>query len=174
MKANQGKPSRKEELKAKIHQVFERAQNPRELVALAEAIGARFYERGRSVGVIVRDPDGTERRHRLSTLGLDEHYALTKARLAPKGRAGEKEKPEKPAEDRGRKPAGASEERKGDDVADKTDREPGEPAKQEKTVESLPAYMDDILKKILGRDRDDGGKQDQRKPARDRDDDSER
>lgn len=82
MKSRTGGRSRKEDLKSALHQVFERAQSRDELQTLADALGVQFYTRGKSVGVMVHDPDGTERRHRLSTLGLMEHYQMTEGRLA--------------------------------------------------------------------------------------------
>jgi hypothetical protein len=81
MKARTGEPSRKEALKAKLHQLFERARTVDELGRLLSDEGVSFYSRGKSVGIVVRDQDGTERRHRLSTLGLESHYVQTNARL---------------------------------------------------------------------------------------------
>ena len=83
MKARTGKPSRKEEIKAKLHQIFERAESAGELARLLAAAGLAFYARGKSVGIIVQEPDGTERKHRLSTLGLLDHYDRINARLFP-------------------------------------------------------------------------------------------
>ena len=83
MRARTGKPSRKEEIKAKLHQLFERARSADELARCLAAEGIAFYARGKSVGIIVQEPDGTERKHRLSTLGLLEHYDQTNARLFP-------------------------------------------------------------------------------------------
>lgn len=78
LKQRTGRKSRKEELKALVHGLFERAQGREELVALLEKEGLSLYQRGKSVGIV----DGLDaRRHRLATLGLGEHYELTKARL---------------------------------------------------------------------------------------------
>lgn len=77
-KQRTGQKSRKEELKALLHGLFERAQNREELVSLLEQEGLSLYQRGKSIGIV----DGLDtRKHRLSTLGLVEHYELTKARL---------------------------------------------------------------------------------------------
>ena len=81
MKARTGKPSQKEQLKAKLHQVFERAASIAELSDLMGREGLTFYSRGKSVGVLVREPNGAEKRHRLATLGLEVHYERTNARL---------------------------------------------------------------------------------------------
>jgi len=82
MKTRSREPSRKEALKARLHSLFERARSFKELAELARAEGFNFYQRGKSVGVVVRDPDGQERKHRLSTLGVEEHYQKTNARLS--------------------------------------------------------------------------------------------
>ena len=82
MKARTGTQSRKEALKASLHQVFERAESGEEFQSLAASLGVAFYTRGTSVGVVVRDPDGQERKHRLSSLGVMEHYELCQARLS--------------------------------------------------------------------------------------------
>lgn len=82
MKTRNKEPSRKEALKAKLHSLFERASSFKELAELAKAEGFDFYQRGQTVGVAVRDPEGQERRHRLSTLGVQAHYEMTNRRLA--------------------------------------------------------------------------------------------
>lgn len=81
MRSRTGQASRKEELKAKLHQVFERAGSLEELQKSLGELGARLYTRGKSVGVVVRDGEG-ERKHRLAKLGLEEHYRATEARIA--------------------------------------------------------------------------------------------
>lgn len=81
MKSRTGQPSQKETLKAKVHQLFERARTVDELARLLSDEGLGFYSRGKSVGILVRDEDGTERKHRLSTLGLAAHYEQMNARL---------------------------------------------------------------------------------------------
>lgn len=81
MKARTGAPSRKEALKGRLHGVFERARSIAELHALLEAEGMTFYRRGKTRGVTVRDADGTERRHRLSALGLEPHFSATVERF---------------------------------------------------------------------------------------------
>ena len=85
MKARTGAQSRKEALKASLHQLFERAESAEEFQSLAASLGVEFYTRGASVGVVVRDPDGQERKHRLQSLGVMEHYERAQARLS-KGR----------------------------------------------------------------------------------------
>lgn len=81
MKQRTGKASQKEMLKAKLHQVFERAASVEELAKLLATEGLSFYARGKSIGVVEHGADGTERRHRLSTLGVMAHYEATNARL---------------------------------------------------------------------------------------------
>ena len=81
MKSRTGAQSRKETLKNQLHQLFERAQSAEDLKRLLELDGIRVYVRGRSVGVVVRDEGGLERKHRLSTLGLEAHYQATELRL---------------------------------------------------------------------------------------------
>lgn len=81
MKERTQAPSRKEQLKASMHQMFERARSFEELGKLLEAAGCRVYVRGKTVGIVVREADGTERKHRLATLGLEDHYHATNARL---------------------------------------------------------------------------------------------
>jgi hypothetical protein len=81
MKARTGAPSRKESLKGKLHGLFERASSKADLEQLLQTEGLAFYTRGKSRGVVERLPDGTERRHRLSTLGLGDHYQATELRL---------------------------------------------------------------------------------------------
>jgi hypothetical protein len=81
MKSRTGTQSRKETLKNSLHQLFERAQSADELKRLLELEGIRVYVRGRTVGVVVRESGGLERKHRLSTLGLEAHYQATELRL---------------------------------------------------------------------------------------------
>jgi hypothetical protein len=94
MKQRTGVPSKKELLKGKLHQIFERARNPNELAALLSENGVQFYTRGRNTGVILREADGTEKRHRLDTLGVGEHYAQMNERFLknPELQAHRKEK----------------------------------------------------------------------------------
>jgi hypothetical protein len=82
MKSRTGKTSRKEQVKTQLHQMFERAQSYDELAKLIQGAGIEMYQRGKSVGVVVRDADGAERRHRLASLGVLEHYERTNARLS--------------------------------------------------------------------------------------------
>lgn len=82
MKSRTGKTSRKEQVKSQLHQMFERAQSHDELAKLIQAAGIELYQRGKSMGVVVRDMDGSERRHRLASLGVLEHYERTNDRLS--------------------------------------------------------------------------------------------
>ena len=82
MKIRTKEPSHKELLKNKIHQLFERASSLEDLGRLSAMEGLRFYQRGKTVGVVVTEKDGTERKHRLSSLGVEEHYVSTNTRLA--------------------------------------------------------------------------------------------
>jgi hypothetical protein len=76
-----GTPSRKEALKSMVHAIFERATTPADLARMLEAEGLAFYTRGKSVGLIEREAGGGERRHRLATLGVLEHYEVMNTRL---------------------------------------------------------------------------------------------
>ncbi len=98
MKARTGAPSRKEQVKATMHQIFARANSYQELAELSKASGISFYQRGKTVGVIVKEPDGTERKHRLATLGVEEHYQATNERLSQEQQK-PKDKPQ-PRQDR--------------------------------------------------------------------------
>jgi Relaxase/Mobilisation nuclease domain len=82
MTSRSGKSSRKEDLKSQLHQIFEMAGSQHELDNLLQKLRTRLYTRGKSVGVIVLGDDGSERRHRFSSLGLDEHYQATHRRFA--------------------------------------------------------------------------------------------
>jgi Relaxase/Mobilisation nuclease domain len=82
MKSRTGEPSRKERIKGRLHGLFEQASSMAELEKQLAAEGLEFYQRGKSRGVIERLPDGKERRHRLSTLGLDAHYDATNHRFS--------------------------------------------------------------------------------------------
>lgn len=86
MKARTGAPSHKESLKGKLHGLFERASSMADLERLLQGEGLTFYTRGKSRGVVERLADGTERRHRLATLGLFDHYQATEVRLQAPGR----------------------------------------------------------------------------------------
>lgn len=84
MKSRTGEPSRKERIKSQLHGLFEQSMSMAELEKRLEAEGLSFYQRGKSLGVVERLPDGSERRHRLATLGLAEHYAATQSRFSLK------------------------------------------------------------------------------------------
>lgn len=94
MKARTGTMSRKEALKNRMHQFFEQAQSVEELKRLFEKEGVNLYTRGKSVGILFKEPDGQERRHRLSTLGLEEHYRATNARLEGMSKTQDKQEPD--------------------------------------------------------------------------------
>jgi len=129
MKARTGAPSRKELLKGKLHGLFERASSLADLEQSLQAEGLNFYTRGKSRGVVERLADGSERRHRLSTLGLGEHYQATEQRLQASERA------KKPAM---KKETEISRETKSD--ADRSDQ-------------GRAVYSDDILMRAQERDR---------------------
>lgn len=200
MKSRTGGRSRKEDLKSALHQVFERAQSRDELQALADALGAHFYIRGKSVGVMVRDPDGTERRHRLSTLGLMEHYQMTEARLAfPKGKPSPSQSSQSKTQEQDMSetklggPGGTVWGMPPDTALDIVAEEfltgklhpdwHGKP-EPDKSAEARKAYSDDILRKLEERDRAGGVGQrgtprpeappNRSHPTRGRDDDQER
>ena len=82
MKARTREPSRKEALKAKLHQLFETAQSLDELGRLLAREGLRLYQRGNTIGVVVPEKSGVERKHRLATLGVLAHYEAAQQRLA--------------------------------------------------------------------------------------------
>ena len=82
MKSRTGEPSRKEQIKGRLHGLFEQAMSMAELEKRLQAEGLSLYQRGKSRGVVERLPDGSERRHRLSTLGLEQHYEATCHRFA--------------------------------------------------------------------------------------------
>jgi hypothetical protein len=84
MKSRTGEPSRKERIKNQLHGLFEQSMSMAELEKRLEAEGLSFYQRGKSLGVVERLPDGSERRHRLATLGLAEHYAAIQSRFSGK------------------------------------------------------------------------------------------
>lgn len=86
MKARTGAQSQKEVLKAQLHQLFERARSQEDLKSLLRDARMTTYTRGKNLGVVVRDADGQERKHRFSTLGLDAHYLATVERFG-QGRA---------------------------------------------------------------------------------------
>ena len=96
LKTRTHEPSRKETLKARLHSLFERASTFKELAELSKAEGFNFYQRGKTVGVAVRDPDGQERKHRLSTLGVEAHYEMTNRRLAEPAKKPERVRQEPP------------------------------------------------------------------------------
>lgn len=102
MKSRTGEPSQKEQIKARMHQMFQEAKNFDELAGLAKSAGFAFYQRGKTVGITIKGPDGKERKHRLSTLGVQEHYEATTLRLAEQHRGKDKsqqapqEKPQAP------------------------------------------------------------------------------
>lgn len=81
MKSRTGELSRKEALKVKLHSLFEIATSREELNRLFQAEGLSFYTRGKSTGVLLRDAEGKEHKHRMTTLGVSEHYQITIERL---------------------------------------------------------------------------------------------
>ena len=97
MKSRTGEPSRKERIKSQLHGLFEQAVSMAELEKRLEAEGLSLYQRGKSLGVVERLPDGSERRHRLATLGLAEHYAVTQSRFS-KAQHQEQDMPKHPVQ----------------------------------------------------------------------------
>jgi Relaxase/Mobilisation nuclease domain len=76
-KVRTGNLSRKDALKGRLHGLLEQAKNQADLEKLLERDGFRLYTRGKSTGVIILEPDDTERKHRFGTLGLEKHYEMT-------------------------------------------------------------------------------------------------
>jgi hypothetical protein len=96
MKSRTGEPSRKERIKSQLHGLFEQAASMAELEKRLEAEGLSLYQRGKSLGVVERLSDGSERRHRLATLGLAEHYAATQSRFSERKPSQEQDMPKNP------------------------------------------------------------------------------
>lgn len=182
MKTRSREPSRKETLKARLHSLFERASNFKELAELAKAEGFNFYQRGKSVGVVVRDPDGQERKHRLSTLGVEAHYEMTNRRLAEPAKKPERTRQEppkaapEPERAHGPKPEGVP--------MPEPQQEPAMPEHPELTA--LEREIADLLSKVPGvknpgapekepppkeRPRKDAPERPKAPPGRERDDD---
>lgn len=177
MKARTGKPSQKEALKAKLHQIFARATSIQELAKLMEGEGIAFYARGKSVGVIVRDLDGTERRHRLSTLGVVDHYEATNARLLS-GQVPTKEKdmnranPPGGGRDAFEHPPGAAEVVAEEFITGKLHPEWHGDAGQARPPET---YTDDVLRRVREREEEPlRAKEQARSKQKDRDQDRDR
>ena len=145
LKSRTHEPSRKEALKARLHSLFERASTFKELAELAKAEGFNFYQRGKSVGVSVRDPDGQERKHRLSTLGVEAHYEMTNRRLAEPAK-----KPERPKEPPKAAPAAERAHRPEPERVRMPERqqEPAKPERPEPTA--LEREIADLLSKVPG------------------------
>ena len=157
MKARTGKPSQKEAIKAKLHQMFERAASIEELARFMASESLAFYSRGKSIGVIFRDQDGTERKHRLSTLGLEAHYERTNAQLLaipekPKEKTMTREKfPGSGGRDAFERPPGAAEIVAEEFITGKLHPEwHGDPAARESRPPEV--YTDDVLQKIRERE----------------------
>lgn len=81
MKSRTRGPSRRERLKAELHGMFEQAGSAKELYERLRDKKMELYTRGKSIGVIVRDADGTPRRFRLATLGVLAHFEKTQERF---------------------------------------------------------------------------------------------
>ena len=86
MQEHRGIRARKIDLAAKLHAALEQARDFEELANWCRKEGIRFYERGKTIGIIVTEPGGNERKHRLETLGVLPHYQITNERLAVRGR----------------------------------------------------------------------------------------
>ena len=87
MQEHRGIRARKIDLAAKLHAALEQARDFKELASWCQKEGIRFYERGKTIGIIVTEPGGNERKHRLETLGVLPHYQLTNERLAAQERS---------------------------------------------------------------------------------------
>ncbi len=74
-------PSRKELLTDRLQRLFLQAEHARDFERRCQSEGLRFYQRGKTLGVVVQDVDGTERKHRLSTLGVLKAYESMQARF---------------------------------------------------------------------------------------------
>jgi Relaxase/Mobilisation nuclease domain len=156
MKSRTGAPSRKEAIKARLHGLFEQAQSLDELDRMMLAEGFRLYRRGKSIGVMVRDSAGQERRHRLSTLGLEMHFLATEERLARAKESAMGEKSRGPGEGKGGVVWGVMEDTTPVIAAEelltgKLHEAWHGPQKDE--GDNAPPYTDDILAKIRDRDR---------------------
>jgi len=77
-KKRTGKLSKKEDMKNKLHGIFEQAKSIDELNNLLAENGFKLYQRGQTVGVVNLE---TNRKHRLKTLGILPHYEATKSRF---------------------------------------------------------------------------------------------
>jgi hypothetical protein len=73
------KLSYKEELKITLHRIFEEAQSHEKLIELLQKNNLDLYTRGEAVGVVNKDQNN--RKHRLKTLGVLDHYSATNKRL---------------------------------------------------------------------------------------------
>ena len=78
-----GEPSRKEEIKTKLHGILQRAGTPEELTMLLREHNLELYQRGKTIGVIDQE---TGRKHRLSTLGVEAHYEASMVRIFSGGK----------------------------------------------------------------------------------------
>ena len=73
-----GKTSAKAALKTHMHGLFQQARSLEELSALLSQAGYSLYQRGSTRGVL---DNATGKKHRLSTLGVDEHFNITIQRM---------------------------------------------------------------------------------------------
>ena len=73
-----GEPSRKEDIKTRVHGILERANTPEEFTMLLRDHKLELYQRGKTIGVIDSE---TGRKHRLSTLGVEAHYEASMVRI---------------------------------------------------------------------------------------------
>lgn len=160
MKARTGEPSQKERIKARMHQMFHEAASFEELARLAKAAGFSFYQRGQTVGISVAGPDGKERKHRLSTLGVQDHYDATNARLAAERDArGPKKSPEPPP--RQDASAGSAPRTLDDEIRDllagHRDEAPAQPSRESEAARR-ERELREAHSKARERDREPGGK----------------
>lgn len=102
MRHARGKSSAKEGLKARMHGIFQQATSYEDLAALLAQAGYSLYQRGATRGVL---DNATGKKHRLSTLGVDEHFNFTIQRMTqepqqqrPAQEQNKQQQPEQPAQ----------------------------------------------------------------------------
>lgn len=79
-------PSRKELLTDRLLRLFSQADTARDFEQRCQSEGLRFYQRGKTLGVVVQDAEGMERKHRLSTLGVLTAYESMQRRFREQSR----------------------------------------------------------------------------------------
>lgn len=102
MRHARGKTSAKEGMKARMHGIFQQATSYEDLAALLAQAGYSLYQRGATRGIL---DNATGKKHRLSTLGVDEHFNFTIQRMTqepqqqrPSQDQGKQQQPEQPTQ----------------------------------------------------------------------------